>query len=130
MSHLTPQGGAISESPKPMTGRWRSAFAHLINSPSARRIGVRRSLVAIPFANKSHHDSFHADKRGGRIRLELQHPRPRALCRMDPGCFNPQQQHRLFQRILGEWAQHDAAAMKQWAASKTVPDDIRWRFLR
>ncbi len=46
------------------------------------------------------------------------------------GVSDPQQQHRLFQRMLGEWAQHDAAAVKQWVAANTVPDDIRRRFLR
>jgi len=46
------------------------------------------------------------------------------------GVSDPQQQHRLFQRMLGEWAQKDAAAVKQWVASNTVPDDIRRRFLR
>ncbi|MES2922401.1 MAG: hypothetical protein V4819_12685 [Verrucomicrobiota bacterium] len=46
------------------------------------------------------------------------------------GVSDPQQQRRLFQRMLGEWAQKDAAAVKQWVASNTVPDDIRRRFLR
>lgn len=46
------------------------------------------------------------------------------------GVSNPEQQHRLFQRMLGEWAQKDAAAVKQWVAANTVPDDIRRRFLR
>lgn len=46
------------------------------------------------------------------------------------GVSNPEQQHRLFQRMLDEWAQHDAAAVKQWVATNTVPDDIRRRFLR
>lgn len=46
------------------------------------------------------------------------------------GVSDPRQQRRLFQRMLGEWAQHDAAAVKQWVASNTVPEDIRRRFLR
>lgn len=46
------------------------------------------------------------------------------------GVSDPDQQRRLFRRMLGEWAQQDAAAVKQWVASNTVPDDIRRRFLR
>lgn len=46
------------------------------------------------------------------------------------GVSNPDQQRRLFQRMLGEWAHKDAAAVKQWVAANTVPDDIRRRFLR
>ncbi len=46
------------------------------------------------------------------------------------GVSNPDQQRRLFNRMLGEWAQHDAAAVKQWVASNNVPDDVRRRFSR
>ncbi len=46
------------------------------------------------------------------------------------GVSDPDQQRRLFRRMLGEWAQKDADAVKQWVASNTVPEDIRRRFLR
>lgn len=32
--------------------------------------------------------------------------------------------------MLGEWAQKDAAAVKQWVTANNVPDDIRRRYLR
>lgn len=46
------------------------------------------------------------------------------------GVTNPDQQRRLYYRMLGEWAKKDAGAVKQWVASNTVPDDIKRRFLR
>ena len=46
------------------------------------------------------------------------------------GVANPDQQRRLYYRMLGEWSQKDAAAVKQWVAANNVPDDIRRRFLR
>ena len=46
------------------------------------------------------------------------------------GVSNPDQQRRLYYRMLGEWAQRDAAAVKQWVASNNVPGDIRQRFSR
>lgn len=46
------------------------------------------------------------------------------------GVANPDQQRRLYYRMLGEWSQRDAAAMKQWVAANNVPEDIRRRFLR
>lgn len=46
------------------------------------------------------------------------------------GVSNPDQQRRLYFRMLSEWAQRDAAAMKQWVGANNVPEDIRRRFLR
>lgn len=46
------------------------------------------------------------------------------------GVSNPDQQRRLFHRMLGEWAQRDVAAVRQWIAANPVPDDVRRRFLR
>lgn len=46
------------------------------------------------------------------------------------GVSNADQQRRLYHRMLGEWGQKDANAMKQWVAANNVPEDIRRRFLR
>ncbi|MEO5913407.1 MAG: hypothetical protein ABIS50_04185 [Luteolibacter sp.] len=46
------------------------------------------------------------------------------------GVSNPDQQRRLYHRMLGEWAQQDPAAVKQWVATNNVPDDVRRRFSR
>ncbi|MEO5712969.1 MAG: hypothetical protein ABIT37_05735 [Luteolibacter sp.] len=46
------------------------------------------------------------------------------------GVSNPDQQRRLYYRMLGEWAQRDAVAVKQWVAANNVPQDIARRFLR
>lgn len=46
------------------------------------------------------------------------------------GVSNPDQQRRLFHRMLGEWAQRDVGAVRQWIAANPVPDDVRRRFLR
>lgn len=46
------------------------------------------------------------------------------------GVSNPDQQRRLYHRMLGEWAQKDAAAVKQWVTSNNVPPDIARRFSR
>lgn len=46
------------------------------------------------------------------------------------GVANPDQQRRLYYRMLGEWSQKDAAAVKQWVAANNVPEDVRRRFLR
>ncbi|GAA5116846.1 hypothetical protein GCM10023212_04280 [Luteolibacter yonseiensis] len=46
------------------------------------------------------------------------------------GVANPDQQRRLYYRMLGEWSQRDAAAVKQWVAANNVPEDVRRRFLR
>ena len=46
------------------------------------------------------------------------------------GVSDPDQQRRLYHRMLGEWAQHDAAAVKQWVASNNVPPDVLRRFSR
>jgi hypothetical protein len=46
------------------------------------------------------------------------------------GVSDPNQQRRLYYRMLGEWARKDAAAVKQWVAANNVPDDIRRRYLR
>lgn len=44
------------------------------------------------------------------------------------GVANPDQQRRLYHRMLGEWARTDAAAVKQWVATNNVPTDIQKRF--
>jgi hypothetical protein len=46
------------------------------------------------------------------------------------GVANPEQQRRLYHRMLGEWAQKDAPAVKQWVKSNNVPPDIAKRFSR
>lgn len=46
------------------------------------------------------------------------------------GVSDPDQQRRLYHRMLGEWAQKDPAAVKQWVATNNVPDSVRQRFLR
>lgn len=46
------------------------------------------------------------------------------------GVSNPDQQRRLFHRMLGEWAQRDASAVKQWVTANTVPADVLRRFSR
>jgi hypothetical protein len=46
------------------------------------------------------------------------------------GVADPDQQRRLYHRMLGEWARKDAAAVKQWVASNNVPDDVVRRFAR
>ncbi|MEO8615280.1 MAG: hypothetical protein ABI600_09080 [Luteolibacter sp.] len=46
------------------------------------------------------------------------------------GVSDPDQQRRLYHRMLGEWAQHDAGAVKQWVTSNNVPPDILKRFSR
>lgn len=46
------------------------------------------------------------------------------------GVSNPDQQRRLFHRMLGEWAQKDAPAVKEWVASNQVPPDVLRRFSR
>ncbi len=46
------------------------------------------------------------------------------------GVSDPDQQRRLYYRMLGEWAQHDVNAMKKWVASNpnNVPPDVLKRF--
>ncbi len=46
------------------------------------------------------------------------------------GVSDPNQQRRLYGRMLGEWAQKDAAAVKQWVAANNVPADVAKRFSR
>ncbi|MES2477435.1 MAG: hypothetical protein V4640_16735 [Verrucomicrobiota bacterium] len=46
------------------------------------------------------------------------------------GVADPNQQRRLYHRMLGEWARADAAAVKQWVGANNVPDDVRRRFSR
>ena len=46
------------------------------------------------------------------------------------GVSNPEQQNRLYHRMLGEWAQKDAAAVKNWVQANNVPDGVRRRFNR
>jgi hypothetical protein len=43
---------------------------------------------------------------------------------------NPDQQRRLYHRMLGEWAQRDAPAVKEWVTSNEVPADVVRRFSR
>lgn len=46
------------------------------------------------------------------------------------GVSNADQQRRLYHRMLGEWSQRDAAAVRQWVQANNVPNEIRRRFLR
>jgi hypothetical protein len=46
------------------------------------------------------------------------------------GISDPEQQTRLYHRMLGEWAKRDAAAVKNWVASNNVPDTVTRRFNR
>jgi len=46
------------------------------------------------------------------------------------GISNPEQQRNLYFRMLREWSQSDATAMRNWVATNNVPDDIKRRFLR
>jgi hypothetical protein len=46
------------------------------------------------------------------------------------GISDPEQQTRLYHRMLGEWAKRDAAAVKNWVASNAVPDTVQRRFNR
>ncbi len=46
------------------------------------------------------------------------------------GVADPDQQRRLYHRMLGEWAQKDLPAVKQWVAANKVPDSVQQRFLR
>jgi hypothetical protein len=46
------------------------------------------------------------------------------------GVANPDQQRRLYHRMLGEWSQRDSAAVRQWITANNVPEDVRRRFLR
>lgn len=46
------------------------------------------------------------------------------------GVSDPNQQRRLYHRMLGGWAQRDAAAVRQWVTTNNVPDDVRQRFSR
>lgn len=43
---------------------------------------------------------------------------------------DPDQRIRLYHRMLGEWAQKDAAAVKQWVSTNNVPDSVLRRFSR
>jgi len=43
---------------------------------------------------------------------------------------DPTQRRRLYHRMLGEWAQNDAAAVKQWVSNNNVPADVLQRFSR
>lgn len=44
------------------------------------------------------------------------------------GVANPEQQRRLYFRMLGEWSRNDPAAVKQWVSSNNVPADVKRRF--
>lgn len=46
------------------------------------------------------------------------------------GVSDPNQQRRLYHRMLGEWAQRDSAAVKQWVQNNAVPADVLRRFNR
>lgn len=46
------------------------------------------------------------------------------------GVSDPEQQRRLYHRMLGEWAQKDAPAVKQWVTANNVPEEVRRRFSR
>jgi hypothetical protein len=46
------------------------------------------------------------------------------------GVADPTQRRRLYHRMLGEWAQNDAAAVKQWVSNNNVPADVLQRFSR
>ena len=46
------------------------------------------------------------------------------------GVSNPDQQTRLYHRMLGGWAKKDSAAVKSWIAENNVPDSVRRRFSR
>ena len=41
---------------------------------------------------------------------------------------DPNQQRRLYHRMLGQWANKDAAAVKQWVSTNQVPEDVVRRF--
>lgn len=55
---------------------------------------------------------------------------PEASAAWIQGVSDPEQQSRLYRRMLGEWSEKDAAAVKIWVSSNPVPEDIRRRFLR
>jgi hypothetical protein len=44
------------------------------------------------------------------------------------GISDPDQQTRLYHRMLGEWARRDAEAVKTWVANNTVPPSVLRRF--
>ncbi len=46
------------------------------------------------------------------------------------GITDPNQQRRLYHRMLAGWAQKDAAAVREWVATNEVPEDVRRRFSR
>ncbi len=46
------------------------------------------------------------------------------------GVSNPEQQTRLYHRMLGGWAKKDSAAVKNWIAENNVPDSVRRKFSR
>ncbi len=46
------------------------------------------------------------------------------------GVSDQNQQNRLYQRMLGNWARKDRAAVRSWVAENDVPADIRRRFSR
>ena len=46
------------------------------------------------------------------------------------GISDPQQQRKLYHRMLGDWAKRDANAVKQWVSSNEVPADVAKRFNR
>jgi hypothetical protein len=46
------------------------------------------------------------------------------------GISDPEQQRRLYHRMLGDWARRDADAVRNWVATNNVPEDIQRRFTR
>ena len=46
------------------------------------------------------------------------------------GVSDTNQQTRLYHRMLGNWAQKDPAAVRNWVAQNEVPDNVRKRFIK
>lgn len=44
------------------------------------------------------------------------------------GITDPDQQRKIYYRMLSDWARRDDAAVKQWVATNNVPNDIRKHF--
>lgn len=44
------------------------------------------------------------------------------------GVSNPDQQRRLYHRMLGEWSRRDSNAVREWVTNNDVPNEIRRRF--
>lgn len=46
------------------------------------------------------------------------------------GIADTNQQHKIYYRMLSDWARRDGAAVKQWVATNNVPNDVRKHFLK